>query len=185
MHDATQHIIGAAQAPMMGVLQRMIAQNPGAAAAAMHPAHWSAAVTHQGAQTVQAPKEDQDMLPMRELNNNGVLDSTHPVLEFQALPQRPFRGERFIVTAFTNIAGQDPYDPLFITGLPVVGVAPIASSPGRFPLRAFRENAFDILLTFPSAGQGTIIDVQVGTLLALGAGQTISVVLGIFGKAVR
>jgi|ERR1051326_787084 hypothetical protein len=178
--DAQQGVVGAANmAPMAGVLARMQAQHPAAAA------HWTQNVTPQGAMTTHAPKEDTDMLPFDEILNGGVIDATHTELRFVAQPQRPYRGERLIAAAFTSISGLDAFAPLVVDGLPVVGVAPISSATGRFPLSAFKPEAFGVRMSWPGSGQGTRIVITVVSLLTPTGADTITVTLGAFGGAVR
>ncbi len=175
--------VGAAapNAPMAGVLARMRAQAPAPIR------HWANNVSPQGAQTTHAPQEDLDPLPFREQNNNGVIDATHTALVFISRPQRPFRGERLIVQAFTNnpTTIPDPFAPLVITLPFFVGMATVGSAQGNFPLSTFQRDGFGVRLSFPASGQGTDIVIEIASLLTPAGTDTITVTLGAIGGAVR
>lgn len=172
---------GAAPAPMAGVLQRMVQQTN------VQHAPWLQNVNPAGAQAAHTPREDLDPLPFREQNNNGVIDATHTQLVFLARPQRPFRGERLLVQAFTNdpTTIPDPFAPLVITLPFFVGMATVGAAQGNFPLSAFQRDGFGVRLSMPSAGQGTDIVIEIASLLTPAGTDTITVTIGAIGRAVR
>jgi hypothetical protein len=167
-----------AATPMGGVLQRMVQTNPWQAA-------WLQNVNPAGAQAAHSPREDLDPLPFREQNNNGVVDATHTQLVFLARPQRPWRGERLLVSAFTTITGLDPFAPLVITLPFFVGMATVGAAQGNFPLGSFQRDGFGVRLSMPSAGQGTDIVIEIASLLTPTGTDTITVTIGAIGRAVR
>ena len=135
-------------------------------------------------QGVSTPNEEMDFLPFDEVKNNGVLDATHSSLEFESFPQRPFRGERLTISAFSATVA-DPLSNVIISPALYVGAVQIGATQGGFPATMFAPSAFGVRLSFPRAGQGTRIFVPIQALVALTGANTIVVSVGIIGRAVR
>ena len=148
---------------------------------AASPPSWMKTVSAQGVST---PDEEMDTLPFIESLNNGVIDPTHLELQFVSFPQRPFRGERLIISAFSATVS-DPASLLVIDPAMYVGATQIGATQGRVPITMFAPNAFGVRLSFPEAGQGTRVFIPIVALASPGAGNSISVSVGLIGRAVR
>jgi hypothetical protein len=142
---------------------------------------WMAAGVPTG---VSVPSEELDFLPFDEVLNSGVIDPTHTSLEFEAFPQRPFRGERIIISAVSDL-GVDSLFALVITPAIFVGATQVGATQGRMPAAAFAAQAFGVRLSFPRAAQGTRIFIPILSLITPGTGHSISVSVGVMGRAVR
>jgi hypothetical protein len=107
--------------------------------------------------------------------------------ELSALPQRPFRGERLILTAIRISGAGVAVDELFriiIQPAIYVGAVQVGATQGRMPGIAFGPGAFGVRLSFPVAGQGTRIWVPF-QFTNLAPTDRLIVAGGIFGRAVR
>ena len=146
---------------------------------------WMQNATPQGVST---PAEELDFLPLEGVdftNSGGAAADLESKL--QALPQRPFRGERIIMSATLIGAGGGVGDALFrviITPAIYVGAVQVGATQGSMPAAAFGATAFGVRLSFPVAGQGTRIYLPI-FVAAIGAGDRIIINGGIFGRAVR
>lgn len=113
---------------------------------------WMNATTSQG---VSRPQEDLDFLSFTPLTiaaggTTGTLTSQ---------PQRPFRGERLILTATNVTAGTDASGTATINPAIFVGAVQVGATQGATPFQAFRADAFGVRLSWPSAGQGTTVNI--------------------------
>jgi hypothetical protein len=137
---------------------------------------WMRGTTSQG---VSRPQEELDFLPFEAL----TLSDTQLTGSLEAQPQRPFRGERFILNAFSatiaNAADAVVIDPAIFVGAVQVGAAQ-----GATPISAFAAGAFGVRLSVPPAGQGTIIRIFVRAL-AIPVGESIQVVATLIGRTMR
>ncbi len=141
-------------------------------------------------QGISTPNEELDYLPltMSDTTNGGAgaIDVTD---RMTALPQRPFRGERVVLSAIKIGAapGGGVTDALFallITPAIVVGATQVGAAQGSMPGSAFSAMAFGVRLSFPVSGQGTQIVVPF-FWPNLAAGERLIVTGGIFGRSVR
>jgi hypothetical protein len=142
---------------------------------------WSRTVSPQGVST---PKEELDVLPMV----TTIMDSTTGSGRATAQPQRPFRGERIIATATLSSPNSPPQDVSFAVVIDpaiFVGAVQVGASQGAIPLSAFSALAFGVRLSFPAAGQGTQIFIPYRALVPIPQGQSVTVSMTIFGRAVR
>jgi len=153
-------------------------------APAVAPA-WMQTATPQG---ISQPAEELDFLPLEGVDHtNAGIAATDYEDKLQALPQRPFRGERIIMQAVLIGAGGSVGDALFrviITPAIYCGAVQVGATQGNMPASAFGPQAFGVRLSFPTAGQGTRIYIPV-FIAALGPGDRIIINGGIFGRAVR
>jgi hypothetical protein len=125
--------------------------HPSAKTAPMPPIRISAAALRNAStQGVSVPQEEMDFLPFEvtQIVFGGPTNSTA-----EAFPQRPFRGERLIASAFLN--GVDVGGLVTISPALYVGAVQVGASQGQTPLSAFSAQAFGVRLSFPAAGQGT------------------------------
>lgn len=179
-YDDQDHlaVIGAAAAPR--TLMR-----PGIQLRHPTPA-WLANAHTQGVST---PQEELDFLPLSAVdftNQTLVLQDHDDQLE--ALPQRPFRGERLILQAvyIASVGGtaRDGLFQMFITPALYIGAVQVGATQGQMPASAFGPNAFGVRLSMPTAGQGTRIYLPF-RFVGIAGGDRIIVNGGIFGRAVR
>jgi len=138
---------------------------------------WMNATTSQG---VSRPQEDLDFLSFTPLTI--AAGATTGTLTSQ--PQRPFRGERLILNATNITAGTDATGTATINPAIFVGAVQVGATQGATPFQAFRADAFGVRLSWPSAGQGTTINIPVVlTTVAPAGGVAISGT--VFGRAMR
>jgi hypothetical protein len=146
---------------------------------------WMGNATPQG---VSQPDEELDYLPLDPVDKtNGGAVAIDIDDRLTAQPQRPFRGERIVLTAFKVGALGGVADVLFavlIRPAVYVGAVQVGATQGSMPASAFSATAFGVRLSFPSAGQGTRLYIPV-FYPGLGAGDRIIIAGGIFGRAVR
>ena len=138
---------------------------------------WMNATTSQG---VSRPQEDLDFLSFTPLviaagASNGTLSSQ---------PQRPFRGERLILTANNVTGGTDVSGTATINPAIFVGAVQVGSTQGATPFAAFRADAFGVRLSWPAAGQGTTINIPV-VLTTVAAAGGVACAGTVFGRAMR
>jgi hypothetical protein len=136
---------------------------------------WMNATTSQG---VSRPQEELDFLPFEPLvilhnTTTGVL---------LARPQRPFRGERIIITALN--AGADASPNCVIDPAIYVGAVQVGAAQGGTPIAAFSAQAFGVRLSMPAAGQGTDIKLFI-RLLAVDTTNDTFLSAVIIGRAMR
>jgi hypothetical protein len=139
---------------------------------------WMRGATSQG---VSRPHEELDFLPFEPVTliaggsgaANGFLI---------ARPQRPFRGERLVMTATKTSDGSDASGATVIDPAIYVGAVQVGAAQGGTPIIAFGATAFGVRLSVPAAGQGTDIKIFVRSLLSA-AESVVTAVL--FGRAVR
>jgi hypothetical protein len=143
---------------------------------------WLKGVSAQG---VSKAAEELDYLPF----TTTQLTTAAPTGAATAFPQRPFRGERLIASAFLQPGGGGPpvvaSDFVIITPAIYVGAVQVGASQGDAPLSTWSSNAFGVRLSMPSAGQGTRVYIPYATLLTLGAGDKVNVAMTLIGRAVR
>jgi hypothetical protein len=113
---------------------------------------WMNATTSQG---VSRPQEELDFLPFTPVTFDTNNPATGVLL---ARPQRPFRGERIIISAF--LVGGDPTVGLFVIDPAIyVGAVQVGAAQGSTPIEAFAATAFGVRISMPAAGQGTDIKI--------------------------
>lgn len=145
---------------------------------------WMRAATSQG---VSRPQEDMDPLPFEPAiigdgesppaaNTTGVLIAN---------PQRPFRGERIVMSAIGD-DGSDLSRLIVIDPAIFCGTTQIGAAQGATPVSAYAATAFGVRLSFPAAGQGTTVKIFVRLLAApTGGVNQIVVTATVFGRAMR
>lgn len=138
---------------------------------------WMNGTTSQG---VSRPQEEMDWLPFTAVVlATGVLTGV-----LQADPQRPFRGERMVLSAVNLTTGADISYTAFIDPAMFVGAVQIGGAQGSSPFTAFQPNAFGVRLSMPASGQGTTIKVYCRlSVNAVAAGVQLAGM--IFGRAMR
>ncbi len=153
------------------------ARGGGKSAIAVPTPAWMNATTSQG---VSRPQEDLDFLSFTPLTI--LAGATTGTLTSQ--PQRPFRGERLILTAVNITAGTDASFTATINPAIFVGAVQVGATQGATPFQAFRADAFGVRLSWPAAGQGTTINIPVVlTTVAPAGGVALSGT--VFGRAMR
>jgi hypothetical protein len=157
--------------------QRAAMARHGGGRAVVATPQWMNATTSQG---VSRPQEDLDFLSFTPLTiaagaANGTLSSQ---------PQRPFRGERLILTANNITGGADVSGTATINPAIFVGAVQVGSTQGATPFQAFRADAFGVRLSWPAAGQGTTINIPV-VLTTVAAAGGVAIAGTVFGRAMR
>lgn len=148
----------------------------GAHKATVPTPRWMNATTSQG---VSRPQEEMDFLPFVPVTiaaaaTNGTLN---------ARPQRPFRGERLILSA-TNVTAGTANLTATINPAMYVGAVQIGTAQGAAPFSVFAADAFGVRLSMPAAGQGTDINIYcVLTTVAPAGG--VALTGTIIGRAMR
>lgn len=138
---------------------------------------WMNATTSQG---VSRPQEDMDYLPFTSVTVaaaafNGTLTCR---------PQRPFRGERLVLGALNVTAGTSAVNNATINPAIYVGAVQVGAAQGSTPFAVFAADAFGVRLTFPSAGQGTDINIF-SVLLAAAPAGGVALTGTIIGRSMR
>lgn len=138
---------------------------------------WMRATTSQG---VSRPEEDMDFLPFSQV----ILTALLPTSNLIASPQRPFRPERLIMSAFRE-TGADASISTVIDPAIYVGAVQVGSAQGSTPISTFAATAFGVRLTMPATGQGTDIKIFVRNSAIPVAPATVTVTAVLIGRAMR
>ena len=149
----------------------------GARAVSVPTPKWMNATTSQG---VSRPEENLDYLSFNPL----TIAAGQTTGTLTAAPQRPFRGERLILTANNITGGADVSGTATINPAIFVGAVQVGSNQGATPFQAFRADAFGVRLSWPAAGQGTTINIPV-VLTTVAAAGGVAVSGTVFGRAMR
>lgn len=127
-----------------------------------------------------APRDGLQILPLTADLNGGVFAPTVTNIVFSARPQKPFRGERLLVTsAHSNATDGNP-----ILGQLFIGNEPQMIEIADFPIEVFTPTAFGVRLTMSPAQPGILIQLRCHTLKTPGVGETIAVFCQILGHAI-
>lgn len=135
-------------------------------------------------QGVTLAQEEMDFLPF----DAATLTSTNLTGVLVALPQRPFRGERVVLSAVLQLAAgavSDAGNAVVIDPAIFVGATQIGATQGSTPLSVFSGGSFGVRLSLPQSGQGTRIVIPIRALIVLAVGDNIRVTGTIIGRAVR
>lgn len=138
---------------------------------------WMNATTSQG---VSRPQENLDFLSFTPL----TIAAGGTTGNLTAQPQRPFRGERLILSATNVTGGADVSNTATINPAIFVGAVQVGSNQGATPFVAFSAQAFGVRLSWPAAGQGTTITIPV-VLTTVAAAGGVAVNGTVFGRAMR
>lgn len=138
---------------------------------------WMNATTSQG---VSRPQENLDFMSFTPVTI--AAGATTGTLTCQ--PQRPFRGERLILTATNITAGTDASGTATINPAIFVGAVQVGANQGATPYQAFRADAFGVRLSWPAAGQGTVVNIPTVLTTAAPAGG-VALAGTVFGRAMR
>lgn len=138
---------------------------------------WMNSTTSQG---VSRPQEEMDFLPFTSVTiaasaSTGTLNSR---------PQRPFRGERLVLGAINVTAGTSAVNNATINPAIFVGAVQVGATQGGTPFAAFAADAFGVRLSFPSAGQGTDINIYT-VLLAVAPSGGVALTGVLIGRSMR
>lgn len=138
---------------------------------------WMNATTSQG---VSRPQENLDFLSFNPL----TIAAGGTTGNLTAQPQRPFRGERLILSATNITGGADASLTATINPAIFVGAVQVGSNQGATPFQAFRPDAFGVRLSWPAAGQGTTITIPV-VLTTVAPSGGVACNGTVFGRAMR
>lgn len=132
---------------------------------------------------VQAPCDDLYPLPFRPLAGTPTFVSGGPTLiTLSARPQKPFRGERPVAIVTRVGAGAAAIVPVIRGGIRV-GTDPQVAQIADMPLEFLDRSSFGVRMQFAPAEGGIDIEADIALVgPALGAGETITVFLSVFGS---
>jgi|SRR6267142_240367 len=140
-------------------------------------------------QGVSQAREELDSLPFTVSLVIPAGGTTSPLPGFlEAFPQRPFRGERLLLSATYVPAAASPFDisnAVVITPAWFVGAVQIGASQGQMAFSTFAPTAFGVRLSIPPAGQGSRIFIPFQVNINITAGDTVLVTASLIGRAVR
>jgi hypothetical protein len=138
---------------------------------------WMRGATAQG---VSRPKEELDVLPFAA----ATLTTAGAPAALIATPQRPFRGERLVMSAVNGTTGADASAAVSIDPAIFVGAVQVGAAQGAMPVSAFAATAFGVRMSWPAMGQGTLVRIPV-VALAVPVDESIVVTAVLFGRAMR
>jgi len=142
---------------------------------------WMNATTSQG---VSRPQEELDYLPFDPVTLVAGAGIASGFL--LGRPQRPFRGERLVMTAVDAVDGSDVALNIVIDPAIYVGAVQVGGAQGAAPIVVFSAKAFGVRLSMPAAGQGTDIKIFVRQLVPAGVeGDNQIVTAVLIGRAMR
>lgn len=126
--------------------------------------------------------EQMHILPLTPQANNGIFSATVATISYQARPQRPFRGERPLVTmqaTGTTSVGVQPFSTLI-----TVGVIPQQVEIGNIPISLWAPTAFGVRLAMTDAAPGVLINfpVQLPTPNPITTTDTLFVQISLIGR---
>jgi hypothetical protein len=132
---------------------------------------------------LQAPCDDLYPLPFRPIAGTPTFISGGPTLiTLTARPQKPFRGERPVAIVTRVGAGAAAVVPVIRGGIRV-GTDPQVAQVSDMPLEFLDRASFGVRMQFTPSGAGIDIEADIALVgPALGAGETITVFLSVFGS---
>lgn len=133
---------------------------------------------------VQAPCDDLFPLPLRPVAGTPTFVAGGPTLiTLSANPQKPFRGERPVAIVTRVGAGAAAIVPVIRGGIRV-GTDPQVAQVADMPLEFLDRQSFGVRMLMSPAQGGIDIEADIALVgPALGAGETITVFLSIWGSA--
>jgi len=140
-------------------------------------------------QGVSTPREELDPLPLTTVISVPAGGTTSPLPGFlEAFPQRPFRGERIVLSAIQTLAAGGfvaAGDVTVISPAIFVGAVQVGATQGDMPFSLFAATAFGVRLSIPPMGQGSRIFIPFQFRPNLAAGDNLIISGSIIGRAVR
>lgn len=131
---------------------------------------------------VSMPRQTMEPLPLTPQAGNGVFTAALTSIQYQARPQRPFRGER-IVAVIGRIGASAAGVVPVLNGL-IVGTQVQQVELGAIPLDVFAPTSFGVRLSIAQAEPGVLISGEVALVGALAGADTITVRLVILGRSI-
>lgn len=130
-----------------------------------------------------APCDDLYPLPFRPVAGTPTFVAGGPTLiTLTSRPQKPFRGERPVAIVTRVGAGAAAIVPVIRGGIRV-GTDPQVAQVADMPLEFLDRASFGVRMMFQPAGEGIDIEADIALVgPALGAGETITVFLSVFGS---
>lgn len=120
-------------------------------------------------------------LPLRPDTNGGVFTSAVNVIGFEARPQKPFQGMRYVATVRrTGAAG------VIILGSGIfIGTDLQQGELGEFDIEQFGPTAFDMSMEFVQAEPGVLIRLSCRANPAIAVGDSVAVSMQVLGNYVH
>lgn len=125
-----------------------------------------------------SPSEGELMSPLGL--GMGTLTAANAVVQLEAEPQRPFRGERLIVSLFKSAGALQV--PVNVSNFSIGENSQLVGR-GLLPAESFAPDSFGIRLAMTPAAPGIIISVRFEPGVAVPAGESIVIVASIIGRA--
>lgn len=131
---------------------------------------------------VQTPGENLYELTLNPLQNNGILDAANGTISFEAIPQKPFRGERLVITINRSVGAVG----VRVTRSPLtVGTEPQAANiSGAGSADIYAPGAFGVRLAMSPAGAGITVGLQLSATPAVPVGETVALSVSILGRII-
>lgn len=132
---------------------------------------------------IQAPCDDLYPLPFKPLGGTPTFVAAGPTLiTLTARPQKPFRGERPVAIVTRVGAGAAGIVPVIRGGIRV-GTDPQVAQVADMPLEFLDRTSFGVRMQFAPAEAALDIEADIALVgPALGAGETITIFLAVFGS---
>jgi hypothetical protein len=154
--------------------------NQGALIRLQRPPGWR---QNQVAQGVHAPQVGLVPLPLTPQTNGGVFTSTVTAITFQGTLQKPFRGERFLMTVVKTGTTATSN---FVLGQIYVGTAPQQADITPLSLEPLGTGgSFDVRLQMIQANPGVLIRILATLQGPLTSPDTVSVSMQILGQVIH
>lgn len=122
-------------------------------------------------------------LPLRPDTNGGVFTNLVPTIGFEARPQKPFQGMRFVASVRRTIAAGA--GPLVLASGIFIGTDLQQGELGEFDIEQFGPTAFDMSMQFVQCEPGVLVRVSCRVNPVLPAGDTVAVSMQILGNYVH
>jgi len=131
---------------------------------------------------VQTPGENLFELTLNPLANDGILDPANSNIRFLAIPQKPFRGERLIITVNRSTGAGG----VRVTRGPlIIGTEPQAANISQAgSADIYAPGAFGVRLAMSPAGAGIEVQMDLQANPAVPVGETVACSITILGRII-
>lgn len=123
-------------------------------------------------------------VPLTPQTNNGTFTAAIANIEYRAVAQVPFRGER-LITRVTRVGTSAAGAQVFATNGVHIGIRPQVGVLGPMNLEDYTANAFGVRLVMQQATQGAEVRVFAFISPALAGTDTLTLSIQILGRVAR